>query len=829
MLGLYRALHAEHCAGDFWRIQWIWCYSPGPMGGLRLGKSLFFGALVVVSCSGPVPPPLDESYPQTRKVRLDGKITAAKVREIAEALNESGRFPALNRFIRSASDESLDAWGEVVGRYWYLDADRPSGLVGLVQRLPHSWWSDFARGFDLWARENRPSVELFQETFGHPRFSLASKLLAPFLTLRLPSLRSTALDEPITVEKAIDLVVEIGRLLEPPSSHEGLSRVLSGIANRSSLHAMKVSFLGMRKTYGPEFSKSSSEQLSRLLSEPFVPIGEELPTNPVSALFELAGSLNRSSQGAIQYLSTSLSQNAAVRQVFDQFLSERVRSIATEAVFREFQRAGLTQNDWLALSDSTTISHKNANRRFFDIILKALRPITTIPSSGPEDVRFERAVSLNLNTLALSQWVRETARINRDTIAQMDGSHFAAHWFSIAMNHSAMDIKVAIFDGGRWQLDEGVASELDRLGLGDFAEELAQRIGQFPGLRYRFEMRESKSIKEILPIHVGVLDSTRQLIQTHEAAGLILHLVAAEESGLPITARSFETENILVSLLAWFRDRATGKEAAADLDSIMKLAGLDSMAPSDIRLLKKLFDGKPEWQSWLDEILPRLPALSLAVGLAKNSNTSLAEWLHHFLQGISNEELRELCDSFARLAEIQPLAPGRFPQIVAFLGQQRRSERWFNWITEFFLQISDSELDEVSQNGSPVIFKSWLEIVRDASRTPSRLAHVISQSRIGFDLPGGPTPEVSRWIADFLKSDGLELLFRAVGPTPRGHLLGLMGDLEAATERGDTRRALVQLSFIEDVRFRRGIEVLLDLERRGELLSFVRLVKSTLS
>ncbi len=789
-----------------------------------------------LACGGPQLPTLDRpSQTAVSRVRIAGKLTTQTIRELVAALNTNGSFPGLARFIDGESEESLSAWAELISKYWYRDADRSDGLVGWVQRLPESQFRRNLVEAQSWLAvpEHQNPFRFVQSMAGHADFPVVAKAFAPALMLQFPAHSEVSI-QPISVEESRELARDFTKLLKHTSGTERLSRALSAFGSRDALQAFVNSGRVLQEDRGELFWSRLADQISLLLQAPFQATNDPAPTNQLSVLLELARAFNRPSNGAFEHLAIEIAQNGAIRQVFDEFLAKRIQSVASRAVSRELIKASLQRNFWMSLADPAAPDHDVAGQRLFWILFKAMRPITTIPPAGPEDIRFERTASLYLNTLALVQWFESVLSANRGLIASQTADDFTEHLINLSLDIPAATTKVSVFITNGRRLSAGIELRLRALGLNDFTDELSVAIssGRLLGITYPFEARSNRSIAQMLLPCMTVINGTRPLVQTHEAAGAILQLMGSTVPGLPFTAASFETNNVLVDLLSWLRARPSSIRAIHDLNALFIDAGFGTLGVEGIRTVRALFAGKPEWQDWVDSTLPKLPALMRALGLATPlqpvANPALVEWLYEFLQGISNQQLRNLVNAISGIAELQLFDPSAYPAFVAFVGKSARLKGWAQSFGQVSLSMEPSVIDILSASfGNHLSLERPLRILRDSSGDENGMLSLV-YFLLGPEgqLPWRPMVSSEReWIKKFLDTGGLELLFQAMGETRRERIRATLFDLEEAVKRGDSTTLLALLSTVNDERFRAGIDALIVRDRSGELLALLQLVK----
>lgn len=753
-------------------------------------------------------PELPKSAPtDLESIVLGGELDAKTVRKIIDALNVLGKFPGLAQFFRDIPDSSIDVWLGFISEFWYEDADRKGSLVDMLRSQPADYFKRAVNSASAWeSRGKNSGVKKFlQSAAGHSRMPSVVGTWLPVL-VDLPLERGLHPAVPISFETAQLLAHEF-QIFQETSRREEFVSSLGTLLQPSFADAFGKSASRLEAVHGKKVWESISNAVTALLA----PVGAIIPADN---LVDLTHLLNRPSEGLFVHLRQSLSQSVAIRQLIDQFLAKKIRALAAFTLFDNWNAAPFSKDDWVSLADSSSANFEVTYRRLFDTFYKSLRTITVLPNSGPADIRFERLSTLTLNSLALAEWIQTLATKNRTAFSDLPALDFQKKLFERPLEQPPFAFEVMVFSGTAWQLSESVEKQLRKVAKNEFVDDLKKAIvsGRFSSFAYEFEA-SSSAMRPSIERGVSVIDWTRPLALTNEAAGTLLNLIGL---GGPISLSYFESSNFLESIVVWYRDQPSYQSVEKTLRYLLVDLGFGKMTFEDRKLIESLW-ANTQWQDWIREVLPKLETFTELLDGNRHEGSGL-EWFYYFLQGVTNDDLPSLLNVISNLSDWDFFNPKVFPTAMNVLKDPAR----FLWALERLTLLERSVL--LLPRNINTIDVTELYVDQIGSLHLGAFLFNVFSGEAPF-----PSIDVStahkKWLKRFASNGGVESVGAVLNQTPRASALKAIRDIETAVSDGTAAQMLTHLRAVRDPRFRRGVETLLLMDRNGELREVLALLR----
>lgn len=780
--------------------------------------SIWVVTALILGCAGPRPPQLPKPYPaEIETIELGQGLNVSTVRRIAGAL--SGKYPSLKQFLDDTSDAAIESWASLLSRYWLDEATRGDGLLHLLDgREPsffrsalcalHRWGESGLRGFWRAVFVSEALPKMAEQWF--PLVLDESARLSRLMAL------GDGPAEAISEETARNLASELRGLLADSHRRTEFERVVSMLTMPAWLKAATKAASQIEGTYGVEMWKRLAIQGVRWMAAP-----SEDGQTKLGAVLDLAQQLDHPSGGLFTHLHKVAIESGAFRQLLEQVLAKKVRMLVAQKVSTDWENNSFSKEEWLALSAVDSPELDRAYQRLFNQFQKSLKVFVSVPSEGPGEIRFERTATLTLHAVALTEWVRAVAQHNKPLIEKLPEAQFQAALFREKLALPAVTLEFMIFSDRAWVLSSTIEGRLRQVAKNEFVEDLKTAIAQNRFSNWAYDMQGSHDLSVAKGVEEAIraVDWSRPIFFPREALSVIWQLIG-EEGPLPIS--SLETPNILVKMMAWFRDQTNFRSARNALSTLILGSGISKLSNEDKALIESLFKDTP-WHAWGPDVINRVS--SVAQWLEGDAGGPALEWFYLFLQGLSNDDLVGMGRLLSRLSRWQLFQENEYPSLVFTLRSEQRLTwvlqqlHWFGTVTK---KVSPSSTRE-SEIG-PLLST----IAVNHSKSMADFLEVFFRG--GALLPSIELPtDHRRWLQRFSREGGVSKALDAFRNVDRQHTRRAFLEMVTACEDGTILRLLRELRAIRDLRLQVGIDVLITLERSGELRALLQIILFWLS
>jgi hypothetical protein len=777
---------------------------------------------LISGCSGkPEIPPLSsrETKPIDR-ILLRGTLTPKDFRQLYRELNQNGKLNALKPWIEEASDEELNVTGSLVRQYFYADAYQQGSLRSLLD------FRNLKKGFSSWLQTvlQTPAV-----IAAMPIFSLND---FPALLLR-----DTAFLSPQFYETTLKLKTNTKMTVPPKELAEEALRFLMLPENQTNLISLSESL--QRSKFGESFLGALSSLREKYKGDlAFKGFARAIKThlnpnrNDWDKILNLAQLLNRPSNGMfLEAHEKLLVSNDLARQ-----LETELRPRISNAIAADLRRAylDLEASFWQALPRKNPNDPPSAN---FGILFartqERLESFISQESAEKEPFLYQRRIFLN--TVIICEWLEKFAAENPA--------------FSATLEKGTFNFPDFIFE---LREEKGLSQRLTR--------DLIAVLGEKPAVLFLENLEKFLSLSEpgettykttklegMVPFAIGLRSAIRELddvLSFGDPTPLFatwLNSFTNPSHPLSFSLATFETDpdGSMLRAIHCFLGGLKHDAFERLFHLLFEEMEIGRLSESNKLAICGLFPSGSENARYCRKVLDNLKILAI-FHEKKAGLPALTETYHAVLRKTAADDSGGVEDLFTFFSSSQMFAsPNKtplYPTVFQFFQNE-------DLVTELLSRYSHLKEDEqksflktLSQaiemqsgvSGTALHLKALQELnTHYPQETRSLFTYAIENGWGAF--PGKDTftfPERD-WTLKFVGSHDAERLWtflRSHG-TSQSHQ-ELVRELEKLAVGGAFEETFVLLSQAQDERTRLIATTLLNWERSGELLNFLKTLKT---
>lgn len=782
-----------------------------------------FASLFLANCSKIPPiPELETTDSLPDRVVLDGDISVSDVKALFSSLNRSGKLSGLTPYIEKVPDSTLRKIGPVFHRLLLENQD--VGLVNAIEQLNRS--RDFSRWHSRIHNHHTHIRALLSQTLkaNHAK-TLAQRTLSLLEEETYQTLKNW-------IQSASDSVQNLRYPTSPPLTFSSLSQDINHLTKYQA-HGNRFIQKLQHKDLGIALEKAASSSnpnhllgfgfgFSKLWNSP------TKHSNELDELFALLGKLEEPTQGLFRLVQDRLvAEPDSIRELSAQlqgFIPQTVAGLVLDSFRNGLMPYPPLDGDTWKQTAKTLDQVSELWKLGFMVFRTALDSLVPLSPFGTD--LFLRDLSLNLNALALANWLEATA------IANPIPKHFRGALWELPIQQLPDEITLAESDDdGVWKLTPGTESKFNSVGLSDYIEPLKEIIQKegFGNFYYEFSQNDdSISLEKALTQAIKDVNDYRSMGDFTPFLKTLVH----ELTTGTFQISDWDSDSLLKTINGWILpldERGLQKLSQLcfdqwrihdlDLDNREIITRYFKSSKDHLAKIEAIFDGMKYLKTFMDPSQGELAPVNL---------------YHRWLKKLPFDDFSAVGDLVSLLNQVPLLNSAKFPTLHQQLGNGRLISAGLLGVhstgsTGAIAQALWSVARPISGTHETG-FSAAAEWAADlADNTPSAFRWAVeSLPDEGWDLQE-ESPDVRQWIGELASKGDLVKLwnfFETQGSWNELHTL--LDNLEVLAENGYLFEALSRVSQFRDLRIQRLGNSGMDWVKSGEFLEFIGLARKLL-